>query len=170
MEQRELDKIKQLYDLYEQPMYRIAFAVLHDVQLAEDAVSDAFIRLMKQLDRLGDADSPKTKAYVVKVIKSTSVSIYRRRKRKHTHEQPIDETVMQIPDRTQPPPEEMAHEPLLAGMNEDDRKLLQLRHLYGYSWREVAEQMSLSEAAVRKRYERAKRRLEKLKGEFYNEN
>lgn len=48
MTNEESDKLKRLYEFYEQPMYRIAFSVLHNSELAEDAVSDAFERIIKK--------------------------------------------------------------------------------------------------------------------------
>ena len=42
MEFSDAHKLKELYELYEQPMYRIAYAFLHNKEMAEDAVSDAF--------------------------------------------------------------------------------------------------------------------------------
>ena len=44
-------KLHSLYELYEQPMYRIAFAVLHSSSLAEDAVSDAFVTVIRHLHK-----------------------------------------------------------------------------------------------------------------------
>ena len=67
MEQSQSLKLQKLYELYEQPMYRIAYAVLHDTALAEDAVHDAFVRLVSRLEKIGEPDSPKTKGYIVKV-------------------------------------------------------------------------------------------------------
>ena len=58
MDRKDSLKLQRLYELYEQPMYRIAFAVLRSSGLAEDAVSDAFVRIIKKLDRIGEADSP----------------------------------------------------------------------------------------------------------------
>ena len=78
MTSEDSEKIRELYEIYEQPMFRIAYAVLHDSALAEDAVSDAFIRIIGKLDRLKAPDSPKTKQYIVKTIKSTSINIYRK--------------------------------------------------------------------------------------------
>lgn len=40
---KDQEKLDQLYALYEQPMYRIAYAILHHTEQAEDAVSDAFL-------------------------------------------------------------------------------------------------------------------------------
>ena len=81
MTSEDSEKIRELYEIYEQPMFRIAYAVLHDSALAEDAVSDAFIRIIGKLDRLKAPDSPKTKQYIVKTIKSTSINIYRKNRR-----------------------------------------------------------------------------------------
>ena len=38
--------IESCYELYEQKMFRVALAVLHDEKLAEDAVQDAFLQLI----------------------------------------------------------------------------------------------------------------------------
>ncbi|HOH87028.1 sigma factor [Ruminococcus sp.] len=81
MTQENSEKLSALYEVYEQPMYRIAFAVLHDQGLAEDAVSEAFLRLIGKLQKLGDCNSDRTKNYIIKVIKSTSINIYRRNKK-----------------------------------------------------------------------------------------
>mgnify|MGYP000590374628 CR=1 FL=1 len=40
------EKLHQLYALYDQPLYRIAYAILHQTEQAEDAVSDAFLKII----------------------------------------------------------------------------------------------------------------------------
>ena len=57
------EKLHQLYALYEQPLYRIAYAILHQTEQAEDAVSDAFLKIIPHLDQIESPDSPKTKAF-----------------------------------------------------------------------------------------------------------
>ena len=163
----ESEKLKKLYEVYEQPMYRIAYAVLHDEGLAEDAVSEAFIRIMRRLGRLSDSTSYKTKAYIVKVIKSTSINIYRMNKRRYNEEVPIDNAV-QIADRTHIYSDQPSINDILSGLGETDRRIVTLRCVDELSWREVAEKLSLTEANVRKRFERTKKRL-RSKGEINNE-
>ena len=51
---------------------------------------------------------------------------------------------------------------LLAELSEPDRKLVELHCVDGLSWSETARRMEISEPAARKRFERAKKRLEKL--------
>lgn len=163
----ESEKLKKLYEIYAQPMYRIAYAVLHDVGLAEDAVSEAFIRIMHKLGKFGDCRSDKTKAYIVKVIKSTSINIYRANKRRYSEEVPIDEA-MQTADRQQTEDSPDTVNKLLGGLGETDRRIVTLRCIEEMSWKEVAEKLSLTESNVRKRFERTKKRL-KSKGEINNE-
>lgn len=160
-------KLKSLYEIYEQPMYRIAYAVLHDEGLAEDAVSEAFIRIMHRISKLGDCQSEKTKAYIVKVIKSTSINIYRKNKRRYCEEIPID-NAMQVADKTQNYCAPDSINDVLDGLGETDRKIVSLRCIEELSWKEVADKLSLTEANVRKRFERTKKRL-KSKGEIKNE-
>jgi RNA polymerase sigma-70 factor (ECF subfamily) len=148
-------------------MYRIAYAVLHDEGLAEDAVSEAFIRIINKLHKLHDCRSPKTKSYIVKVIKSTSINIYRKNKRQYNQEIPIDEA-MQIADKTQELETSEKIESLLVNLNDTDKRIISLRYKEDMSWKEVADILSLTEANVRKRFERVKKRLS-MKGEINNE-
>lgn len=162
-------KLQKLYELYEQPMYRIAYAVLHNAELAEDAVHDAFVRLVSRLDKIGEPDSPKTKGYIVKVIKSTSITLYRQNKRKFMYEQPIDDDTMKLPDTITDVESNVLKTGLLNSMNPTERMIVQLRCEYGLSWKEVAQRTDLNESSVRKRFERIKQKLNNSKGEIYDE-
>lgn len=45
------EKLDILYNLYEQPMYRVAYAILHKKCQAEDAVSESFIKIAENLGK-----------------------------------------------------------------------------------------------------------------------
>ena len=173
MDLKESSKRQKLYEIYEQPMYRIAYAFLHNREMAEDAVSEAFVRIIGKINRLGDAESPKTKSYIVKVIKSTSIGIYRRNKRKYMYEQPIDDNIMQLSDPLTDVEDKIiagSTGEIMNGLEETDRTIVMFRCRYEMPYKEIAQRTSMSEAAVRKRFERAKRRIIKLRGENPNEN
>lgn len=160
-------KLSTLYNIYEQPMYRIAYAVLRDEGLAEDAVSDAFIRILGKLHKFDDCRSAKTRSYILKVIKSTSINIYRKNKRRFTEEVPIDDA-MQIVDVSINTENRNHVDNIINSLEEPDRSIVIMRCIKDMSWREVAEKLSLTESNVRKRFERTKKRL-KTKGEIYDE-
>lgn len=152
-------KIEELYRLYEKPMYYIAFAILRDHYQAEDAVSDAFGRLITKLDRIGIPDSIQTKAYIIKVIKSTAINIYRKNANSADS---LDECEEFAADSGSDAPfaefenKDLASK-ILSDMDEEDAKIVILRGREGLPYREIADIMSMNETTVRKRFERAKK-------------
>ena len=57
------DVMAALYEAYEQPMYGIAYAILHDRYQAEDAVQEAFIRMVRYLPKCRDQDVIRMRFY-----------------------------------------------------------------------------------------------------------
>ncbi len=173
MTNMESEKLRRLYDIYEQPMYRIAYAVLKDENTAEDAVSEAFLRIIKHINRIDEPDSPRTKKYIIKIIRSTSIEQYRKKKHFFNREAPIDEETMQLPDKnTDIEREVIGRQPseLLEGLTDEERNIVEIRCIKGKSWKETAQELSISEAAARKRFERIRKRLIKSsKGECDDE-
>ncbi|MGN1303686.1 MAG: RNA polymerase sigma factor [Oscillospiraceae bacterium] len=152
-------KLEELYRLYEKPMYHIALAILKNHYQAEDAVSDAFGRLITKLDRIGVPDSIQTKTYIIKVIKSTAISIYRKNANRVDS---LDECEEFAADSGSDAPfaefenKDLADK-ILSDMDEEDAKIVILRGREGLPYREIADIMSMNEATVRKHFERAKK-------------
>ena len=172
--QEKQETLRQLYEQYEQPMYRIAYAILHHTEQAEDAVSDAFLRILRNLEKFEAMDAVQTKSYIVKVIRSTAINQYQRNKLESERYTPWDDSILDLPDpaddlerrlRMQMETEEIQH--LLHALNETDRSILLLRGQEGLSFREIAQRLSMKEAAARKRFERARKKIQKQKGASY---
>ena len=163
--------IEELYKTYEQPMYRIAYAILKNVQQAEDAVHDAFLAVLKSDANIGNVHSNETKHYMVQVIRNTAINRYRKNSSEAERYTVLDDTASQIPDRNNSVEKRMKQmeqreiaDTILNGLSESDREILCMRCEEELSFREIAERLSLSEATVRKRYERAKKAARKQKG------
>ncbi len=73
--------IERCYKLYEQKMYHVAYCILRDEGLAEDAVQEAFLKLMKSNVDFKDVKSDECKQYIITIIKHASIDIYNRKKR-----------------------------------------------------------------------------------------
>ena len=58
-----------LFIKYNKLAYYSAFSILKDHGLAEDIVQKTFIRLIKNIHKVDDIDSAKTKAFIVKLQK-----------------------------------------------------------------------------------------------------
>lgn len=97
------EKLHTLYKIYEKPMYHIAYAILHHTQQTEDAVSEAFCRVIANLHKIGDPESPQTRQYMIQIIRSTAISQYRKNARESDRRSPWDDKFLQIPEDAPPP-------------------------------------------------------------------
>ena len=57
-------------------MYYTANNILKDSHLAEDAVHNAFLRIINNLEKIEDINSHKTKGLIVIIVKNVSIDIY----------------------------------------------------------------------------------------------
>ena len=70
------DKFEKIYEQYGRLMYSKAYEILQDHYLAEDAVSEAFIRILKNLRKLDDeVPSARTASFVVTVVKNVALTM-----------------------------------------------------------------------------------------------
>jgi RNA polymerase sigma-70 factor (ECF subfamily) len=57
--ERERDKFEYIFNKYKKLILHKAYDVLRDYALAEDAASEAFIRIYKNLDKISDPTAPR---------------------------------------------------------------------------------------------------------------
>jgi RNA polymerase sigma-70 factor (ECF subfamily) len=70
------DKFEKIYEKYSRLMYSKAYEILQDHYLTEDAVSEAFIRILKNLRKLDDnVPSARTASFVVTVVKNVALTM-----------------------------------------------------------------------------------------------
>ena len=151
--------IEECYALYEQKMYRAAFAILKDPDAAEDAVQDAFLKLMKSGRVFEDAASDDCKRYMIAVIRSAAISIYRIRKRESgVILFPVPEGIAESSGE-QDSPDASGLEELLETLPAKYREVVQCLAAEHLSVREAASKLQISESCVRKRFERARKKL-----------
>lgn len=153
--------IEKLYTLYEQKMYQAAYRILHDSWLAEDAVQEAFINLMKHSIYFEDAESEDCKRYIITVIKHSSITIYNKKKREQEILYLTDEgTNLQktsLPDDT-----ETDIEDLISRLPEKYYAVVNCLVIKNLSAKETAIKLGITDATVRKRFERAKKILKAM--------
>ncbi|MDE6679719.1 MAG: sigma-70 family RNA polymerase sigma factor, partial [Ruminococcus sp.] len=106
---------------------------------------------------------------------STSINIYRKKKRCLVREILIDDSITQIPDGQNVEEHVTAvmdrqdKRNLLNKLDDTDRNIIILRCGNELSWKEVAERTAMTESTARKRFERARKKLINMKGELYDE-
>lgn len=156
------NSLEALFELYEQKMYRIAFAILHDEGQAENAVMDAFEKIMRQAGVPADPCSEEAKRLVSSAVRSCAIDQYRRNARERSTIALIENIGVHLPPDAQP-----AHDPvaehlqqqsvaaMVDDLDEPYGAVVRERFLNDRTVRETAEQLGISEANVRKRQQRA---------------
>ena len=117
-------------------------------------MQEAFVTIYKEISKLSDIEHPKTKAYIVTIIRSKSINLYHRNKRHET--EPLDETYVA------PSGDTGALGACMLRLEPRKREILLLKYHYGYSVKEIAEMMDLSVASAYKLHQQAKSELETL--------
>ena len=72
-------------------MLKVAYDILKDNFLAEDAVHEAFIKIAKSMKKIGEIDTLETKRYLITVTKNATIDIYRKKKLQINREVSVDE-------------------------------------------------------------------------------
>ena len=72
-------KIERLYDKYKFLMYKEANRILKDTCLAEDAVQQSFIKVMKNIDKIDENNEPKTRNFLVIICRHVALDLYKKR-------------------------------------------------------------------------------------------
>lgn len=176
-EKKDSELIAEYYDMYEQKVYRLAYAVLGNVWQAEEAVQETFLKLISCRDMVRRMSESKRTAYITKMAKNIAIDMYRSNNRASERvsafvgDEISAETLENAAwNRSADFGRDMADEvekrqlvkAVLERLSGDDALILQLRIIRQLSVRETSAIMNMSEPAVRKRYERAIKRAHKL--------
>lgn len=154
-------KCEEIYNHYKNLMMYIALKILKNQPLAEEAVHDAMLAILKVINEIEEVKSKKTYGLVVLICKRCSLNKLKYEKRRN-HEpaevieylvsetKAIDDIVIDKIDF-----EEVSQE--MRTISNTDYEIIILKYYYGYTYREIATRIDLKEAAARKRCERAKK-------------
>ncbi len=150
--------IEQTIKKYSPSMLKTAFSLLKSTADAEDAVQDAFIKLITKAPEFENDEH--CKAWLLRVTVNISKNMLKSAKRKNlplTEEIPYSEKSDGVL-------------PYVLSLDEKYRAVIHLYYYENYSINEIGEIMSLSSATVGTRLARGRKMLEKLlKEDFGNE-
>lgn len=74
---------EQLYESHRSQMHLVANYVLHDPDLAEDAVHIAFMGIIDNIQKLHEKNKEDVKNYVLKAAKNTAINLKKKERRQH---------------------------------------------------------------------------------------
>lgn len=169
-EEEQQNKFELLYYRYRNLMYYIAEGVLGHPKDSEDAVQEAFIRVAKNMDKIGDVDSSATKNFLGIITKREAMKLYDKKKRNAE----IPETDLSINEdgnevrffdtyvgeQKSIPVNEVAQ--ALESLPYRYSSLLTLAYVMGYSGKEISQITGISETNVRQQMFKGRKLLEKM--------
>lgn len=153
----EQSKFEKIYLTYKGLMYHTAYKVLNNEEDAEDAVHNAFVKIAENISKIGEPVCPKTQVYVVTIVENKAIDLYRANQRKSKVIY-LDEISGISVDENQ------VHglAACMAKLSPRYRQVILLKYYHGFSCREIAKQLNITEANAIKLDQRAKNRLLQL--------
>ena len=166
------DQFQQLIQRHERMVYAVAWSHLGNVELAEEATQQTFVKAYCSLTSLKDVS--KFRSWLATIARNASVSLGRLRRRELSNSEQWTIEPITKPDHSQ----ERANlsdqlRETVAGLPDNHRQVLTLFYLEDQSVNSVAESLGLTESAVKTRLNRARNALrqdlEKRLGESLSE-
>ena len=156
-----------LYHKYNRIMYKVAMDILHNHELAEDALSTAFLNISKNFSDISSFPSAKIKNYCVIVIRNAATDILRKEKRFITDYE-AEYTEIADVENIETISDYNLLKKAIASLSEKEQEILYLRCVMNMSFREIGNILNIKEGTARQRMSEARNNLmKKIKGEDY---
>lgn len=165
----EQSRFTALYETYRYLLWYVAKDILKDRDLAEDAVQEAYLTLARHMDRVEEVNSPRTKRFLVTIVKSRAIDILRRQRRVEVTEYEDALGDAADTDALDAYLTVEFYEQLVTAirsLDENYRVVLECRYLHEMSERETAETLGLAEKTVNVRVWRARKKLQQVLSDY----
>lgn len=166
----EKSKFEQLYRLYRQDMFKMAYGILKNKYDTEDAVHEAFMRVIKKLTKISETNCPQTHSYLLIIVKNVALKIIKKR----TKTIVVDTDTVEITDDfgleeyviSNMEVERIKY--ILEQLPDDYYEVLFLELFMEFSISDIAEQLGLTYDNTKKRLQRAKKKFIEIAEEKEN--
>jgi RNA polymerase sigma factor (sigma-70 family) len=146
------DALGVLYDRFGRVAYRLAYRILRDKALAEDAVQEAFLAVWRSADAY-KRERAKPSTWILTVVHRRAVDLVRREERRR------GEPLETAPEPTTEPADEDASlrdrraavQSALRALPEDQRQALELAYYGGLTQSELAERLGVPLGTIKSR-------------------
>jgi len=161
--EQERDKFEYIFHKYKRLMLHKAYGILQDYHLAEDAASEAFIRIHKNIHKIGDPTDKQSIAFIITIVKNISLTMLKREKSYMTEEydeEQVDDFNLEDNIISQLNAEFIYQ--TLDQLGEEMKSVFLLRYAQDLSHKEIGQILGISENNVTVRLHRAKKKLAEL--------
>jgi RNA polymerase sigma-70 factor (ECF subfamily) len=152
---------KEFYDLFAKKMMGVCLRYTNDYEEAQDVLQDGFIKVYAKLSKFVNKGS--LEGWVRRIMVNTALDHYRKNK-KFQKDVEIDSVSFKL-EKQEYIVEEINAQDLLKiiqSIPEGYRVVFNLFAIEGYSHKEIAEQLGVTESTSKSQYSRAKKMLRKI--------
>jgi RNA polymerase sigma-70 factor (ECF subfamily) len=146
------DAFARLYEAYVDDIYRFIFYRVGDQQLAEDLTSQLFLKAWDRMERYQIRGDASFKAWLVQIARNLVIDYYRTRKDTTSLEQILtvkpDPTINVAKTVERQLQGEWLHTKLQE-LTDEQREVITLKFIDGFSTKEIARMMNKKEGAIR---------------------
>ena len=144
-----------LYETYPKLMHWVANNILCDEKLAEDAVHEAFLRIIKNFNKINEILCPETRSFVVIIVRNIALNM-REKKKSEDEFHEVKEDISFGFDETA---DEICRQEIInviMSLSDALKEVLMLYGYFGYTISEIAKLLDITEDAAYKRLQRAR--------------
>ena len=162
------EAVRAVYRSYGRAVYAVAYKVLGDRALAEDAVQQAFLKAWRAA---GSFDEDRELGpWLAAIARRVAIDVYRREAVRPAD--PLDSVAPGHPALMSEPESDSIYDAwavreAVDQLPEDEREIVRLQHFEGLSQSEIAQHLNLALGTVKSRSFRAHRRLAALLGDLW---
>ncbi|MCL1847827.1 MAG: sigma-70 family RNA polymerase sigma factor [Coriobacteriia bacterium] len=166
----EASKFEYLYRKYKNLLYYKAWEILRDPQEAEDAVSETFIRVYRNLDKIDDPDSPRCVAFLGTIARNVALTMAKKRSNMPTllktdendgaYDEPADPLDLEATVIDKLSSEQLML--IVDKLDDQSRSVFVLKYAYDLSHGEIAAQLGMTENNVTVRLHRTRKKLAEM--------
>jgi RNA polymerase sigma factor (sigma-70 family) len=155
--------LAELYDRYGRVAYGLAYRVLRDQVLAEDAVQDAFLAIWRSADGYR-RERAKPSTWILTLVHRRAVDLVRRedRRRAERLDETPEATGASVPEEADLREKRTAVQAALRELPQDQRQALELAYYGGFTQSELAERLGVPLGTIKSRMFAGLTRLREL--------
>jgi RNA polymerase sigma-70 factor (ECF subfamily) len=153
------DAVRAVYQTYGRLVYSVAFKVLGDASLAEDATQQAFLQAWRAAPSYDPARA--LGPWLATIARRTAIDVYRHTRRHEAHNglESAEATLVSHPPSLDQLYEIWEVRRAIDSLPAEDQEVIRLQHYAGMSHTEISEQLRIPLGTVKSRTFRAHRRL-----------
>lgn len=142
----EESKFEELYNQFKPTLITIAHQILDDMDLAEDAVHDAFLSLARNMNKISNRKCIQIRNYLIIIVRNASYRIYNKRKNEICLEE-MEDNIPDLQNIEIDTEDKVAQQKLMTLIKTLDEKyadVLILKYFYDLPDKEIARSLGIS--------------------------